>query len=98
MVRLMVRMQPPREHGFWVMLVLALAVGVGVAPGWRVVFFATCLGSLSTGLAMWIGRRIRRSSWLQVLSGPLLASLAVPIGMVGGEPLKRMLILHAPLS
>lgn len=50
-------MKPPREHGFWVMLTLALFVGVGMAPRWQSVMCAALLGALSVGLAMWVERR-----------------------------------------
>src|SRR5690606_20776642 len=94
----MVQMKPPREHGFWVMLFIALAVGVAAAPGWLALLSAACLALFSTGLAMWLGRRIRRNAWLQVLSGPSLATLAVPIGVIGGASLEKMLNLYLPVA
>jgi putative Mn2+ efflux pump MntP len=98
MVALVMQTKPPREHGFWVMLVLALAVGIGAVPGATTVLCAVSLGAISIGVAIGVGRRIRRSALLQVLSGPLLAALAVPVGMVGGAPFVSMLSRYVPLA
>lgn len=91
-------MKPPREHGFWVMLTLALFVGVCMAPSWQSVVFAALLGALSVGLAMWLGRRIRKSVWLQALAGPLLAAWLIPVGVVGGMPPVEIIRIYTPLA
>ncbi len=88
----------PREHGFWVMMVLALAAGLLLQPSW--VGLATALGialALVAG-AVVIGRRIRKNPALQLASTVLLGLVPAPIALVGGAEMGQTLLVAVGLA
>jgi hypothetical protein len=77
----------PREHGFWVMLLAALATAVGhharLPLAWLLALLLLFLGTAVAGL---LGRYVRRAEAAQVGSAKALAFAGVPIELAAGAP------------
>ena len=70
----------PREHGFWVMLVVVLVSALTrahpTALTWGV---ALTLAGAAVVLGARLGARLRKRPWLQVLASLMLAALSYPV-------------------
>lgn len=82
-------MKPPREHGFWVMLGVALTTGIALGRSVPTVVVAIALAAGAIASAMIIGRKIRKNALLQALAALLLGGLVVPLGAFGRCSLDR---------
>lgn len=76
-------MKAPREHGFWVMLGVTLAMGSALGRSMATVVVAIVLAAGSVAAAIVVGRKIRKNSLLQMSAAPLFAGLVVPLAVVG---------------
>lgn len=74
----------PREHGFWVMLVVACGSGVALAPSLESVLGALLLVVASVFAASFVGKKIRKNVQLQAVAALGLGGLIFPIGVSGG--------------
>lgn len=74
----------PREHGFWVLLGIALFVALARFPSAKgtLVGFALALGTICA--AALIGRRIRKNPALQAFASVMLSLLVLPIAYASG--------------
>ena len=88
----------PREHGFWVMLGLSTAGGIGIAPTTQSMLASAILVVAAVWGAMRLKRLVRRSLPLQALSVVVLALLATPIAVFGGARLEQGLAVSVPLA
>lgn len=81
------KLQLPREHGFWAMLLTVLvtaSVRTPLTPGALGALFVTFAACVILGGRF--SHRIRRSSRAQLASSILLAFAGVPVQLAGGTP------------
>lgn len=91
-------MKTPREHGFWVMLFIALLCGVALGRSLASLTLATIVGCGTVFAAMLVGRKIRKNVLLQVAAACLLGVLVLPISMVGECESTRSVLAAATLA
>jgi hypothetical protein len=88
----------PREHGFWVMLLLALGAGVALGPSARGLGAALAVGLGAIGGASLVGRRIRKNAPLQTFAAAGLGASAGAVAALGGAELAGAARLGAVLA
>lgn len=88
----------PREHGFWVMLSVALLSGVTLGgSGASLGLAAFVFGGAFLG-AVAVGRRIRKNVPLQVLAALVLGALVFPVARAGDSGVRESLVAAGTLS
>lgn len=82
----------PKEHGFWVMMAVALIASIGRA-GWQLFPIAIALASGLTAIVLGgvLHNTIRRKPWAQLAASPALAFLLIPAEVTAGLPWRLIL-------
>lgn len=91
-------MNTPREHGFWVMLGIALSTGSALGRSTATVLLAVLLSFVTVFGAMVVGRTIRKNSLLQALAALFLGGLILPLGVIGQCPFGRSALYTGALT
>lgn len=85
------RLELPSEHGFWVMLLVILVAGAGLADfALAAIGVAVGLGVVGAVAGGRFHRQVRKSPLGQVLASALLGALLVPIAGTGQVPVGRI--------
>lgn len=91
-------MRTPREHGFWVMLTVALLLGVTLGGSAASLGLAAlAFGALLAGAAV-VGRRIRKNVPLQVGAALLLGASVFPLARAGSCGVSESLLASGTLA
>ncbi|MCP4443982.1 MAG: hypothetical protein GY811_01370 [Myxococcales bacterium] len=84
-----VDLKVPREHGFWVMLVIALVASVGRSEELlHASGVAAALAALTIVLGGRFHKKVRKTPWAQVVASALLGTLVLPIEGIGRVPIR----------
>lgn len=88
----------PREHGFWVLLTLALAFGFFPQASWRAAAISSLTAMVFIGGAVIVGKRIRKNAPLQAFGSAGLALAAFPGLWLSGQSLQEIAHSLLPLG